>query len=353
MKICPKCGAENKENSKFCIKCGTPLNQSPVPHTREEAKQAQVQTKQSSSGKSPKKKSNRWLIVILIVIILVLLFIIGCALGKSPDSSSSSSSTKKTPVKQSSVLTQQQKKAAQSKQQNNTNNQNNLSVKELTPQQTATAIAYYENGNQANSEAPNSMAWDAIQGSGLSHQVSIFDNDNENISNKGAGVSYGYDAQAGGRTEYTLSDNGQTVNMYEIPDDPYADPNATQTPTQTASLQDIVNYINQQNAAQTVRNVAQGVKIIDDWKQKLDTKNLTKQQLKDWAIQTFKNTYSDSANDDLSAEYLGLDSDSDAEVIVHDHDNSDMDTTYRVNSDGALQEQDGSDWTTVSTSFSE
>ena len=40
-------------------------------------------------------------------------------------------------------------------------------------------------------------------------------------------------------------------------------------------------------------------------------------------------------------------------MIVHDHDNSDMDTTYRVNSDGALQEQDGNDWTTVSTSFSE
>ena len=340
MKVCPKCGAENKENSKFCIKCGTPLDQSSVPHTREEAKQAQSQTKQSDSGKSPKKKSNRWLIVILIVIILVLLFIIGCALGKSPDSSSSSSSTKKTPVKQSSVLTQQQKQAAQSKQQSNTNNQNNLSVKELTPQQTATAIAYYENKNGIPSEA-----WDSLQDYGQK-TVTLSNDDNEDIPNKGAGVSYSFDTQAGGSCEYVLSNDGQTVTFYSF------DEEGNQS-SDSPSLQTIVNYINQQNAAQTVRNVAQGVKIVDNRKQKLDTKNLTKQQLKDWAIQTFKNTYSDSANDDLSAEYLGLDSDSDAEVIVHDHDNSDMDTTYRVNSDGALQEQDGSDWTTVSTSFNE
>lgn len=348
MKICPKCGAENKEISKFCIKCGTPLDQSPVPHTREEAKQAQVQKNQSDSGKSPKKKSNRWLIVILIVIILVLLFIIGCALGKSPDSSSSSSSTKKTPVKQSSVLTQQQKQAAQSKQQNNTNNQNNLSVKELTPQQTATAIAYYENKNGIPSEA-----WDSLQDYGQK-TVTLNNDDGENIPNKGAGVSYSFDTQSGGGCEYVLTDNGQSVTFYVLSAD-LTDPDSgvQVQSSDSPSLQTIVNYINQQNAAQTVRNVAQGVKIVDNRKQKLDTKNLTKQQLKDWAIQTFKNTYSDSANDDLSAEYLGLDSDSDAEVIVHDHDNSDMDTTYRVNSDGALQEQDGSDWTTVSTSFSE
>lgn len=349
MKICPKCGAENKENSKFCIKCGTSLDQSSVPYTREEAKKVQVQQKQSDSGKNPKKKSSRWLIVILIVIILVLLFIIGCALGKSPNSSSSSSSTKKTPVKQSSVLTQQQKQAAQSKQQNNTNNQNNLSVKGLTPQQTATAIAYYEQKNGVQS----GLAWDSLQGN-AQRTVTLNNDDSENIPNKGAGVSYSFDTQSGGGCEYVLTDNGQSVTFYVLSAD-LTDPDSgvQVQSSDSPSLQTIVNYINQQNAAQTVRNVAQGVKIVDNRKQKLDTKNLTKQQLKDWAIQTFKNTYSDSANDDLSAEYLGLDSDSDAEVIVHDHDNSDMDTTYRVNSDGALQEQDGSDWTTVSTSFNE
>ena len=28
MVFCPKCGTENKENSKFCVKCGAPLPQS-------------------------------------------------------------------------------------------------------------------------------------------------------------------------------------------------------------------------------------------------------------------------------------------------------------------------------------
>lgn len=344
MKICPNCGAENKTDAKFCIKCGALLDDS-APHTREEAKQIHKQSKQ----KEPKKKSNKWLITILVIIILILLFVIGCALGKSTDNSSSDSSAKNSPVKQSSALTQQQKQDIQSQQQSKTDNSNNLSVKELTPQQTATAIAFYEKGHPNNSMS--SAAWGVVKG--VNSQVSINDNDNEKISNKGAGVSYGYNAQMGGYTEYTLSDNGQTVNMYEVPDDPYSDSDEIKNPVQSVALQDIVDYINQQKAAQTVRNVAEGVKIVDNRKQKLDTKNLTKQQLKDWALQTFKNTYSDSASDDLSAECLGIDSDGDAEVTVHDNDNSGMDTTYRVNSDGVLQEQDGSDWTTVSTGFSE
>lgn len=348
MKICSKCGTENKADAKFCIKCGAPLDDSESqPHTREEAKQIHEQSKQQE--KKPQKKSNKWLITVLIIIILILLFVIGCALGKSTDNSSSASSTKKTPVKQSSILTQQQKQNIQSQQQSKTDNTDNLSVKELTPQQTATAIAFYEQKNGVQS----GMAWGSLQGN-AQRTVTLNNDDSENIPNKGAGVSYSFDTQSGGGCEYVLSNNGQSVTFYVLYED-LTDPDAgvQVKSSDSPSLQDVVNYVNQQKAAQTVRNVAEGVKIVDNRKQKLDTKNLSKQQLKDWALQTFKNTYSDSASDDLSAECLGIDSDGDAEVTVHDNDNSDMDTTYRVNSDGVLQEQDGSDWTTVSTGFSE
>lgn len=337
MKFCPKCGSKNKADAKFCKKCGAVFNnvsqQTPTPHTREEAKQAQQNH----------NKSNKWLIIILIVIILVLLFVIGCALGKSTGSSSSSSSaSKSTMTKQSSELTPKQKQDAQSQQQHNTSNQSNLTLKTLTPQQTAAAIAFYERNNGVQS----GMAWDSLQ-SNAAKTVTLTNNDDESISNKGAGVTYSFDTQSGGGCEYTLSDNGQTVNFYTLGDS--GDSDSSDSP----SLQEIVDYVNRQKAAQTVRNVAGGVKIVDDRKQKLNTKDLTEGQLKDWALQTFKNTYSDSADDDLSVDYLGLDDDKDAEVTVHDNDNSDMDTTYRVNSDGVLQEQDGDDWTTVSTSFSE
>lgn len=342
IKFCSKCGAENKEDAKFCTKCGASLDNS-EPHTREEAQQVHKQAKQQE--KKINKKSNKWLIIILIIVILALLFVIGCVLGKNTNSSSS----KKTLVKQSSVLTQQQKQNVQSQQQNNTDNSHNLSVKELTPQQTATAIAFYEQKNGVQS----GMAWGSLQ-ENAQRTVALRNDDDENIPNKGAGVSYSFDTQSGGGCEYVLSDNGQTVTFYVLTGN-LSDPDAgiQIQSSDSQSLQDIVNYINQQGAAQIVRNVAEGVKIVDNRKQRLNTKSLSKQQLRDWALQTFRNTYSDSASDDLSVEYLGVDSDDDAEITVHDNDNSDMDTTYRVNSDGALQELNGSDWITVSTSFSE
>lgn len=105
--------------------------------------------------------------------------------------------------------------------------------------------------------------------------------------------------------------------------------------------------------AQPVYHAASEAETVDNREQQINIKDLTEDQLKGWALQTFKNTHSDSANDDLSVEYLGFDADKDAEVTVHDNDDSDKDTTYRVNSDGVLQEQDDGDWTTVSTSFSE
>lgn len=337
MRICPKCGTENKSDAKFCGKCGAALTDL-EPHTREEAKQARRNN----------KKHGKWLIITLIVVILILIFIIGCALGKSTGNSSSSDSTPSTVAKPSSELTPQQKQNAQSQKQNASANQSNLTVKGLTPQQTATAIAYYEQYNGTDS----GMAWESLQ-TNAQRTVTLTNNDDENLPDKGAGVTYSFDTQSGGGCEYTLSDNGQTVNFYVLTGDSDDPSEVDVQSSNSPSLQEVVDYINQQKAAQTIRNVAMNVKIVDSRKQKLNTKSLTEGQLKNWALQTFRNTYSESASDDLSAEYLGIDSDKDAEVIVHDNDNSDMDTTYRVNSDGVLQEQDGDGWTTVSTSFSE
>ena len=55
MKICPKCGKENSNNSKYCEKCGKALD-----------------------GRNPSKRENkRLMIMIIIAVILSAILIIG------------------------------------------------------------------------------------------------------------------------------------------------------------------------------------------------------------------------------------------------------------------------------------
>lgn len=74
--ICPNCGAENNEGSKYCRKCGTPLEKKIVSHEK------------VIESVSPEKKSNDTLKIIIVVLIVVAVVLAGAFLyigmGSSP-----------------------------------------------------------------------------------------------------------------------------------------------------------------------------------------------------------------------------------------------------------------------------
>lgn len=331
MKYCSQCGAKNDDNAKFCSKCGAALNtDSHLSRTKND----------NNNQTPPTNKKWPWIVTLLVVIIIILVFIVGAAIGSKPTTKS-----KEDALKSTQVAKKQSAKSAQSSQADA--NTYNLSASNLTPEQTATAIAYYQ--------GTNSLAWSALSTEQMSHNVYITNNTDEDISNKGAGVTYWFGAIGDGYSEYTLSNNGKTVNIYQI----NGGSNGVQDPKESVSLETIVDTINQKKAAQTVRNTANGVHIKDNRydessaSNNIDTTKLNKQQLENWALQTFKDTYASAADDDLSVEYNGVSSNNYAEVTIHDHDNSVMNTIYRVNENGALQEKSGDEWETVSTTYTE
>ncbi|HIX01672.1 MAG TPA: zinc-ribbon domain-containing protein [Candidatus Ligilactobacillus excrementigallinarum] len=342
MKYCPNCGTPNKDDAQFCANCGAPIsNTSAGEHlsrTGAAQNEQSTNTNVNQFAPQPPKKSHGWLIALLVIVIIVLVVVIGGVIGsQSKKSNAKAEQSAKTEVSQKQKAT-------------TNNDDSNLSADNLTPQQTATAIAYYQ--------GTNSLAWSAVSTDQMSHDVYVQKNGDENISNKGAGVSYWFGAVGNGYSEYTLSNNGKTVNIYQI--DSGSD--SVQDPKESVSLQTIVDTVNSKHVAQKVRDVANGVHVKDyrsdsdnhdndSNNNNVDTTKLNKDQVKDWALRTFKHDYSDSADDDLSTEYLGVDDDNYAEVEVHDHDDSDMDTTYRVNGSGELQEKTGDSWTTVSDSY--
>lgn len=346
MKYCPKCGAPNKDEAKFCVKCGTPLIQKNQPSTSQPSSpNNSSNSSMSRSNSTPPKKSHKGLIIFLIIVILVLLFGIGLILGsRTPQNNKSISSSTANSAKV-------QKSFSTTKSSSPNDNTDNLVVNKLTPKQTVAAVAYYEGTTNA--------PWQSLTSNDSSHEISIKNNKDENISDKGMGASYRYDTGSP-IYEYTLdgdsNGNGNgMVNLYQY------DNNASGLvhPQTQVSLQTIVDKVNKDHAAQRVRDVASRIDLEDDHSpdhpnnndNNVDTKKLTEGQLKSWALNEFKEDYPSASDDHLSIEYTGLDGDKDAEVIVHDDDNSQMDTTYRVDSNGNLQELDGDDWNTVSTVY--
>lgn len=74
---CPKCGADNPANKKFCGECATPLKSGAAPKT--EALKEKVEV--------PKKSNNGKVLVVLIIVVVGFFIMVGI-IGSSSRSSS-------------------------------------------------------------------------------------------------------------------------------------------------------------------------------------------------------------------------------------------------------------------------
>lgn len=234
---CSKCGHENKTGSEFCSRCGTKLQPKPV--------------------KTPRKPKGNKMIILLVVIIIVLVIAIGLILGMKSSKTSNSTPSKPTTVlkkktvKQSSKVVQQTASSSSSQEDTSAN----LKVSDLkTPELMSAAVALYGGKNISNS------LWTTFKDpSFVGSEISITTAQEQNVSQEGNGNFYNLSIDShdtgmgyGGGIGYVLSDDGNTVYFYQIG----VSPDSKISPKLEVSVGDIVNWINQNHMADTVRNLA-------------------------------------------------------------------------------------------------
>lgn len=232
---CSKCGHENKPGSEFCSRCGAKL-------------------KLERPKKTGASKGNK-IIIFLIVIIVILVIAIGLVLGMK----SSKSGSNKTVVKTTAVSKKKkgqsskgsQQSAASSAQQDTSAN---LKVSDLnTPELMSAAVALY-GGKNING------LWSTFKDpSFVGSEISITTAQEQNVSEEGNGNFYNFSIDShdtgmgyGGGIGYVLSNDGKMVYFYQIG----VSPDSKIPPKLEVPVNDIVNWVNQNHMADTVRSLA-------------------------------------------------------------------------------------------------
>lgn len=236
---CSKCGHENKPGSEFCSRCGAKLQPKPAKKPR----------------KSKGNKVIVWLVVIIIILVIAIGLILGMKSSKPSNNTTSTSSTtivsKKKVIKQSSKVVQQTASSSSSQEDTSAN----LKVSDLkTPELMSAAVALYGGKNISNS------LWTTFKDpSFVGSEISITTAQEQNVSQEGNGNFYNLSIDShdtgmgyGGGIGYVLSDDGNTVYFYQIG----VSPDSKISPKLEVSVGDIVNWINQNHMADTVRNLA-------------------------------------------------------------------------------------------------
>ena len=206
-----------------------------------------------------------WIIIVMIVVIVILLGVIAFLSGKDHGKATSSkvvktvkveSTTKKSQSQVASSINNSQKPQASSV---NTG----LQVGSLGPRQMAAVIAYYIGQKGFYGMNPWSQVSDASRKPVM--YISKIP-DGLSLSQPGTGLEYTFTESDGrgygGECFYTLSNNGQTVNIYNV--SPGMNPNAQVAPVNSSSLADIVQFANHDNMADAIRQAANNIQIQDN-----------------------------------------------------------------------------------------
>ncbi len=206
-----------------------------------------------------------WLIIVMIVVIVILLGVIAFLSGK--DHGKTTPKVVKT-VKVESATTKKSQSQVASSMNNSQKSQSSsvntgLQVGSLGPRQTAAVIAYYIGQKGFYGMNPWSQVSDASRKPVM--DISKIP-DSLNLSQPGTGLEYTFTESDGrgygGACFYTLSNNGQTVNIYNVT--PGMDPNAQVAPVNSSSLADIVQFANHDNMADAIRQAANNIQIQDN-----------------------------------------------------------------------------------------
>lgn len=256
---CPNCGTKLTGSPKFCPKCGLQLTQNQDDAVSGESVGT---TNQAPTPKRPHNKKKRVIIVILLALVIILVIVGGYLIKKtvsetSVDSDQSAQSSQSATYQSSrsqhssaSSSSQQEQDSASS---DSITGDDQLVKATMTPNQTAAAIAVY---------ADRVSIWPAISSDGMASHLNVAIETNDfDLSYEGQD-NVRYDVQAGDNGTspmlcYTLK-NG-TVALYTV----YGDEEGEISPMSTTTLTQIVDYLNSENEAQSVENLAPKVVISD------------------------------------------------------------------------------------------
>lgn len=249
--FCPKCGAKLNGQPKFCPKCGYQLTQ--INESEE------TPSRRSNPNKKPPKK-RRWRVVLVTLIILLLAITIAYFVGRTikntqVGSASSSHSATVHHIKEgansSNDFSDESTSSGDQSDSSSSESGDQLDASTLNATQTAAAITYYADQNGI---------WPGMVSAGQSGGLTATQTANNiNLSNEDSGNDR-YDVTTSSSSSdetYSYVVNGSMVYFYVIPSDAatvYTDNSLS--PLASVSLSDIVQYANDNSAAQTVEDLA-------------------------------------------------------------------------------------------------
>ncbi|MDV7720050.1 zinc-ribbon domain-containing protein [Pediococcus ethanolidurans] len=290
--FCPNCGTELSKHTAFCKNCGFDLasywkkyniSQNLESNTQDNPDSVQFDTisksdnvsfkkhltraqsskKFLSNNKPPQKNNKKWLIVsisLLLIIVVLLIVLVMMFLGDSKKSQKSETSS----VSSSISKVSHKKKTKESKKSSSSisSSKYSLVANELTGPQTAAAIAYY-------ATEMGDWTFDSADQEGLSVEIEPLTKTDKLAFPAENNVKYDVsipNTGSGGESMYTL--DGSSVYIYEIigakTDKDYVEDDGTYEPREQTSLNAIVKYINDENAAKKVNDIAKITTVKDN-----------------------------------------------------------------------------------------
>lgn len=278
MKKCNKCGFENPNEANFCVKCGAKLNNKNLENEKfkicprcgtsnlESASFCKnckyAFNKNANDKKVIKRKYHHKILIIFMVIIVILLFIISFILGTK---SIKQGLEKKPKIEKVQNKTSSKSISSSSKKLISKTSTKELNANTISPEKEVAAIIYFGSHNIGEDNA-----WLNYFNSYNSFNVTIQkmnDNDKNSISEVGAGLMYmidpknGIDNENTDRIFYVLSKDWKNVYFYTLSND---DGNNVYNFKTVANLDEIVNYVNSNDAEKNINNLARNITIIDN-----------------------------------------------------------------------------------------
>lgn len=235
VKFCPKCGAKNPSNAKFCENCGYDFSQRAdyIDHD----KSSSSSTRSARSDLRESKKSKLFYITLICIVIILILVVSWLFISTTKHSTILKSSTSET---NSSLLSS-----------SSTNSQLTFGNH---PKQDAASIIYYAKENALTVGKDQSSSYivrldssdDVVNqlsepGQGMVYEVYIY----ENRSDGGAFLMY-------------TVDKDNTINIYSLDS---VETDCTYHPSKRINGNSIDNYLNNHSDYSEVKNIANVIKI--------------------------------------------------------------------------------------------
>lgn len=245
-KNCPKCGAENKFDAKFCRKCGYKFKNSEVKNPA--VSNNDITKMRENIRKADNNSRSKWLIIIIVLLLIVIVFLL-LRNSNSNNQKGGSSQSETTSAQTSGEKTSSSAKKSPSHSYELTTGS--------SPKLDAAELIYYV--------AKNNISDSSIDSNGYIVRIPSDSSLLDSLSKKGQNQVYEVyreeNRNDGGPVFIYTIDSDDTINIYKESENEGFDPDRTYDPVKSITKAKIVSYLNNYNMGSGVKELSNQIEI--------------------------------------------------------------------------------------------